>query len=50
MADRPKVLYEKYDAILEAGMEFPEVPKHVKNNLAYDLRPYQEEALRRWYQ
>lgn len=50
MADRPKALYEKYDTISETGVEFPEVPKYVKDNLAYDLRLYQEEALRRWYQ
>lgn len=50
MVDRLKALYEKYDTISETGVEFPEVPKYVKDNLAYDLRLYQEEALRRWYQ
>ena len=50
MQDRPKALYEKYDMIPEAGMSFPEVPKHIKDNIAYPLRPYQEEAIGRWLQ
>lgn len=50
MQDRPKALYEKYDMIPEAGMSFPEVPKHIKDNVAYPLRPYQEEAIGRWLQ
>lgn len=50
MQDRPKALYEKYDMIPETGMSFPEVPKHVKDNIAYPLRPYQEEAIGRWLQ
>lgn len=50
MQDRPKALYEKYDMIPETGMSFPEVPKHIKDNIAYPLRPYQEEAIGRWLQ
>jgi len=50
MQDRPKALYEKYDMIPEAGMSFPDVPKHIKDNLAYPLRPYQSEAIGRWLQ
>lgn len=50
MQDRPKALYEKYDMIPETGMSFPEVPKHVKDNIVYPLRPYQEEAIGRWLQ
>ena len=50
MQDKPKALYEKYDMIPETGMSFPEVPKHVKDNIAYPLRPYQEEAIGRWLQ
>ena len=48
MHDKPKALYEKYDMIPEAGMSFPEVSKHIKDNIAYPLRPYQEEAIGRW--
>ena len=48
MTDRPKALYEKYDIIPDTGLSFPAVPKHVKENLAYSLRPYQEEAIGRW--
>lgn len=43
MQDIPKALYEKYDMIPEAGMSFPEVPKHIKDNIAYPLRSYQDE-------
>lgn len=50
MQDRPKALYEKYDMIPETGMSFPKVPKHIKDNIAYPLRPYQEEAIGRWLQ
>lgn len=50
MQDKPKALYEKYDMIPEAGMCFPDVPKHIKDNIAYPLRPYQEEAIGRWLQ
>lgn len=50
MQDRPKALYEKYDMVPETGMSFPEVPKHIKDNVAYSLRPYQEEAIGRWSQ
>ena len=50
MQDKPKALYEKYDMIPETGMSFPEVPKHIKDNIAYPLRPYQEEAIGRWLQ
>lgn len=50
MQDRPKALYEKYDMIPETGMSFPEAPKHIKDNVAYPLRPYQEEAVGRWLQ
>ena len=50
MQDRPKALYEKYDMIPETGMSFPRVPKHIKDNIAYSLRPYQEEAIGRWLQ
>ena len=50
MQDRPKALYEKYDMIPETGMSFPEVPKHIKDNIAYPLRPYQEETIGRWLQ
>lgn len=50
MQDKPKALYEKYDMIPETGMSFPEVPKHVKDNIAYPLRPYQKEAIGRWLQ
>lgn len=50
MPDRPKTLYEKYDMIPETGMTFPDVPKHVKDNIAFSLRPYQEEAIGRWLQ
>ena len=50
MQDRPKALYEKYDMVPETGMSFPGVPKHIKDNIAYTLRPYQEEAIGRWLQ
>lgn len=50
MQDKPKALYEKYDMIPETGMSFPEVPKHIKDNVAYPLRSYQEEAIGRWLQ
>lgn len=50
MQDRPKALYEKYDMIPETGMSFPKIPKHIKDNIAYPLRPYQEEAIGRWLQ
>lgn len=50
MPDRPRALYEKYDMVLETGMNFPDVPKHIKDNIAYSLRPYQEEAIGRWLQ
>lgn len=50
MQDRPKALYEKYDMVPETGMSFPGVPKHIKDNIAYPLRPYQEEAIGRWLQ
>lgn len=50
MQDRPKALYEKYDMIPETGMSFPDTPKHIKDNIAYLLRPYQEEAIGRWFQ
>ena len=36
--------------IPETGMSFPKVPKHIKDNIAYPLRPYQEEAIGRWLQ
>lgn len=50
MQDRPKALYEKYDMVPETGMSFPGVPKHIKDNIVYPLRPYQEEAIGRWLQ
>lgn len=50
MQDKPKALYEKYDMIPETGMSFPAAPKHIKDNIAYTLRPYQEEAIGRWLQ
>lgn len=48
MVKRPEALYEKYDAVAQTD-GLPEVPKDVRENLAYELRPYQEEALGRWY-
>lgn len=48
MDDQPKALYVRYDTIPETGISFPTVPKHIKDNLAYSLRPYQSEAIGRW--
>lgn len=48
MDNQPKALYVKYDVIPETGISFPAVPKHIKDNLAYSLRPYQSEAIGRW--
>lgn len=48
MQDRPEALYEKYDMIPQVGMSFPDVPRYVKDNLAYSLRPYQTDAIGRW--
>lgn len=49
MAGEAKLLSERYDAVVEAGEKWPAVPEVVRGNLAYRLRPYQEEALGRWY-
>ena len=46
MDDKP--LYELYDAMSAMNVALPEVPKFIANNLRYPLRPYQNEAIRRW--
>lgn len=48
MQGRPEALYEKYDFVLKAGMNFPSTPSYIKENLAYPLRPYQDEAIGRF--
>jgi type III restriction enzyme len=47
--DKPQTLYAKYDTASEGFIDFKSlVPSHVTDNLAYPLRPYQEEAVGRW--
>lgn len=43
-----KTLFGLYDAMSEMNIGLPEVPKFISSNLRYPLRPYQEEAIRRW--
>lgn len=43
-----KTLFGLYDAMRKMNMELPDVPKYISGNLRHALRPYQEEAIRRW--
>ena len=48
MNSKPTALYEDFDSAKRLGVKFPDVPKHIRDNLRYELRPYQEEAISRW--
>ena len=48
MNSKPTALYEDFDSAKRLGVKFPDIPKHIRDNLRYKLRPYQEEAISRW--
>lgn len=48
MNSKPTALYEDFDSAKRLGVKFPDVSKHIRDNLRYELRPYQEEAISRW--
>lgn len=49
--NKPQALYEQYDAISNMGMLPKETPLHIRENInpKFELRPYQVEALARFF-
>lgn len=43
-----ELLCNRYTSGDLADQKLPGIPKHITDNLAHTLRPYQEEAVRRW--